>query len=336
MDEYVDAALRMLERCTNAPRRALIGNWVHDLPDEAYPGPNLDWLHEIVRFFDHWLKGIDNGVDGRAGADLLPATTTPPPEPFPATWPGALAERAAVAAGRMRASRRSSSPAATAARRRARRRRRRRPAVDVERLPHRATIGTRTALSWGAGGPPNGLARDLRLDDALGPDLHARAARRRPRRPRRPGSSSIESPMPVATAVVRLQDVAPDGTPFQVSAGVLNLTHRSSHAEPDAARARRVTRSACGCARPAIGSGPGIGSGCPSRRRCGRSSGRRHSPPTYRAPSRRRPAGPPRPARAAGRRAGDAGSGVQDDAARSARGRRRTVASHRSGRSSRT
>ena len=38
--------------------------------------------------------------------------------------------------------------------------------------------------------------------------------------------------MPVATAVVRLQDVAPDGTPFQVSAGILNLTHRASHADP--------------------------------------------------------------------------------------------------------
>jgi hypothetical protein len=31
---------------------------------------------------------------------------------------------------------------------------------------------------------------------------------------------------------VRLQDVAPDGAPFQVSAGILNLTHRSSHADP--------------------------------------------------------------------------------------------------------
>src|SRR3954465_7177363 len=62
MDEYVDAALRMLERCGNAPRKALIGNWVHDTPDEAYPGPNVDWLHEMVRFFDHWLKGLDNGA----------------------------------------------------------------------------------------------------------------------------------------------------------------------------------------------------------------------------------------------------------------------------------
>ena len=36
----------------------------------------------------------------------------------------------------------------------------------------------------------------------------------------------------VATAVVRLTDVAPDGTSSQVSAGILNLTHRSSHERP--------------------------------------------------------------------------------------------------------
>ena len=48
--------------CVNAPRKGLIGNWVHSFPDSAYPGPNLDWLHEMTRFFDYWLKGIDNGV----------------------------------------------------------------------------------------------------------------------------------------------------------------------------------------------------------------------------------------------------------------------------------
>ena len=42
--------------------KTLIGNWVHSLPDSAYPGPNVDWLHEVARFFDYWLKGIDNGV----------------------------------------------------------------------------------------------------------------------------------------------------------------------------------------------------------------------------------------------------------------------------------
>jgi hypothetical protein len=38
---------------------------------------------------------------------------------------------------------------------------------------------------------------------------------------------------PVATAVVRLTDVAPDGTSAQVSAGILNLTHRRSHERPE-------------------------------------------------------------------------------------------------------
>ncbi len=41
-----------------------------------------------------------------------------------------------------------------------------------------------------------------------------------------------ESSAPVATAVVRLSDVAPDGTSSQVTAGILNLTHRDSHASP--------------------------------------------------------------------------------------------------------
>ena len=71
MDGYVDSALRMSARCLNAPRRALIGNWVHALPDEAYPGPNLDWLHEVVRFFDHWLKGVENGVMDEPATDLF-------------------------------------------------------------------------------------------------------------------------------------------------------------------------------------------------------------------------------------------------------------------------
>jgi hypothetical protein len=106
--------------------------------------------------------------------------------------------------------------------------------TSVERFRHRATIGTRAGLSWGAGGQPNGVARDLRPDDALVPtftsapleaDLHVL------------GSATVElsweSPVPVATAVVRLEDVAPDGTPFQVSAGILNLTHRSSHEHPE-------------------------------------------------------------------------------------------------------
>src|SRR5262245_54821520 len=71
MDSYVDPALRMQERCT-APRRTLIGNWSHSYPDDAWPGPNLDGLHEVVRFFDRWLKGVDNGDIDAPDAGRLP------------------------------------------------------------------------------------------------------------------------------------------------------------------------------------------------------------------------------------------------------------------------
>ncbi len=242
MDEYVDAALRMLERCTNAPRRALIGNWVHSTPDEAFPAPNLDWLHELVRFFDHWLKGEENGVMSEPALVAFRHDWSPP-VPFPASLPGEwIAEPDWPPPDRVEQVLHLASGdlplvgALTDGR----------PPASVETFRHRATIGTRAGLAWGAGSEPNGLARDLRPDDALVPTFTSG-----------PldddvdvvGTAMVvlawESPVPVATAVVRLQDVAPDGTPFQVSAGILNLTHRDSHEhptrlEPDAVHEVRV------------------------------------------------------------------------------------------------
>ena len=67
--------------------RTLVGNWVHSFPDDAYPGPNLDWLHEMVRFFDRYLKGIDNGWE-REPAMTWFEHEWAEPEPFPREWPG--------------------------------------------------------------------------------------------------------------------------------------------------------------------------------------------------------------------------------------------------------
>jgi hypothetical protein len=105
----------------------------------------------------------------------------------------------------------------------------------ADTFEHRPTVGTRASLSWGAGGPPNGLARDLRPDESLGPTYTSD--------PLAEPLSILGVPAvvlhlavsaPVATAVVRLADVAPDGTSAQVSAGILNLTHRRSHEQPQA------------------------------------------------------------------------------------------------------
>ncbi len=236
MDSYVDAAMRMQAAC-EAPSRTLIGNWVHGWPSSATPGPNLDELHEIVRFFDFWLKGLPNGSD-QEPAIVWFEREYAEPEPFPTAFPGRWRAAAAYPhpstiaqewrfgggeqplAGTLRPfeSHGTGDPASPHA---------------VDRYRHRPTVGTRAALSWGAGGEPNGLARDLRPDDVLGPTYTSE-----------PLVAPVEilgvptvllylaTSAPVATAVVRLSDVAPDGTVAQVSAGILNLTHRDSHAFP--------------------------------------------------------------------------------------------------------
>ena len=51
------------------------------------PGPNLDELHEIVRFFDRWLKGIPNGADEEPAITWFEREYAEP-EPFPAALPG--------------------------------------------------------------------------------------------------------------------------------------------------------------------------------------------------------------------------------------------------------
>ena len=128
-----------------APRRAIVGNWVHEYPDDGYPGPNLDWLHEMVRFFDQWLKGVDNGYLDRPILTWFRREWAPP-EPS-RVWPGTWVARADVPAAGARetsvAGRRSCRCAGGL----------RQAAADggVERFLHRATTGTRAALSWGAG-----------------------------------------------------------------------------------------------------------------------------------------------------------------------------------------
>ncbi|MEA2608332.1 MAG: uncharacterized protein QOJ75_575, partial [Chloroflexota bacterium] len=236
MDSYVDAALRMQAGC-RAPSRTIVGNWVHGLPSSATPGPNIDELHELLRFFDRWLKGMPNGAADEPAVVWFErefADPVPFPEVLPGRWRAARAfPHPAVEArtwafaggslplvGRLLATDGPMDPPAAG------------PGPD--RYRHRPTLGTRASLSWGAGGPPNGLGRDLRPDESLGPTYT---------------SEPLEAPLeilgvpeavlhlavsaPVATAVVRLTDVAPDGTSAQVTAGILNLTHRRSNVRPE-------------------------------------------------------------------------------------------------------
>ncbi|MER7398550.1 CocE/NonD family hydrolase [Streptomyces sp. NPDC000151] len=62
-DPYRDTALRLVQHL-DAPVRGLIGPWSHQYPDRGLPpGPAIGFLQETLRWWDHWLKGEDRGVE---------------------------------------------------------------------------------------------------------------------------------------------------------------------------------------------------------------------------------------------------------------------------------
>lgn len=237
-DSYVDPAFRMQERCRSARIRTVVGNWVHSFPDDAYPGPNVNWLHEAVRFFGAHLRGDATGWDGQPALTWFERTWAEP-EPFPSVWPGRWRAAAAAPVPGVRPWMLRLGPGALAEDG---------PGGEpggagdaADALPHRATVGTRGSLSWGAGGEPNGLARDLRPDEARGLVYTSAPLERAVSIVGMPMAVlHVSATMPVATCVVRLSEVAPSGASALVSQGVLNLTHRRSDTDPEPLEPGRV------------------------------------------------------------------------------------------------
>src|SRR5687767_8523750 len=55
-DRYVRDQLVLYKNLTNNPQRISIGPWTHTQDD------HFDFAAEHLRWWDYWLKGIDNGV----------------------------------------------------------------------------------------------------------------------------------------------------------------------------------------------------------------------------------------------------------------------------------
>lgn len=61
-DGYINAVMNILENL-EAPRKGILGPWVHLYPNFGLPGPQIGFLQEALRWWDRWLKGIDTGVE---------------------------------------------------------------------------------------------------------------------------------------------------------------------------------------------------------------------------------------------------------------------------------
>ena len=217
-DAYTNAIPRLLEGL-KVPRLGLIGPWAHLYPHDGKPGPAIGFLQEAVRWWDHWLKGRDAGV---MNEPMLRAFIEDGPE------------NRETAAGRFVGEAAWPSPNIAP----------RRFSIDEGGLdrPGGSTTINVCSPAWtgsGAGewmgtGAPHEEPGDQRLDDGFSRCFDSAPLTERLEMLGAPTfEAEIAADRPVAQIGVRLCDVAPDGASRRVSYGVLNLTHRDSHAEPE-------------------------------------------------------------------------------------------------------
>jgi uncharacterized protein len=252
IDGYTNAVLRLLAGL-KGPRKGLIGPWPHTWPMESIPKPEIGYLQEVLRWWDHWLKGIDTGIMDEPMLrvwleEYLPPQTLVEEQPgrwvAEETWPSPrLAPRALRldADGVLRQAQASSGDGSAAAADPEA------PAADPEAAAangadERGRLRIRglqlcgaDAGAWCAEGQPADWAPDQR--GAEGQSLVFTSAPL-PERLEILGHAALRlrfaSDRPLALVAARLADVAPDGVSRVVAQQVFNLTHLEGHATAQA------------------------------------------------------------------------------------------------------
>ena len=222
-DGYSNAIFRMLEHL-DCPRRGLIGPWSHVYPHTGVPGPRIGFLQEVVRWFDHWLKGVDRGVEDDPVLRVWMQDSVPPHPSYDQrpgrwvaedTWPPPVEDREVLELSRSA----ELVPQGEA-----------RP-FEVSILSP-LSVGL-FAGKWCSYAAPPDLPHDQREED--GGSLVFQTDRLR-----EPlellGAPVVEVELradrPVAMVAARLSDIAPDGEATRVTYGLRNLTHRDGHDQP--------------------------------------------------------------------------------------------------------
>lgn len=218
-DNYMNTCAALVE---NVGAKAIVGPWVHQYPHTAVPGPAIGFLQEAIRWWDHWLKGVDNGVETDPAMRAYVLDSEPPnasPRHRAGTWvaeptwpPAGRAERAwALSAGGHLGGAGGK--------------------IDVAvKTPQHLGMATGEFFPMGLNAEMPG---DQAADDALSVcfdgkvldaplQLLGRAVLR----------AVVSSDEPLAFLAVRLNDVAPDGSSVRIAHGMLNLCHRDSAEQP--------------------------------------------------------------------------------------------------------
>ena len=216
-DAYKNAVPQLVEQ---VGAKGIVGPWVHKYPHFAVPEPRIGFLQEAQRWWDKWLKGIETGVEDDADyrAYVMDGVR-------PKAWYD-------VRPGRWSA--------------------RKGPATDVASLKLGAggTLGKGSAFEALVASPAHcgaaageycaiwlgpEMPSDQRVDDAFSATFTGEALRDDIEIIGAPEVTlTLSADRPQGQVCVRLNHIHPDGASARISYGVLNLTHRDSHEDPEA------------------------------------------------------------------------------------------------------
>jgi hypothetical protein len=76
-DGYPNPPLRVY-RELNAPKKLLMGPWSHTYPDRSHCGPRINIYFELLRWWDCWLKEMNNGVTDEPSIQVYQQEFEPP------------------------------------------------------------------------------------------------------------------------------------------------------------------------------------------------------------------------------------------------------------------
>ncbi|WP_270556296.1 CocE/NonD family hydrolase [Bifidobacterium pseudocatenulatum] len=233
-DSYTDAILRLMKGLNKTPcNQAIIGPWGHTWPERGVPGPSIGYLQACVRWWDKWLKGINNGAQNDPTIRFYTqdsAHSTPDMTDRDGAWyqadafhTGADAEAMIMPFGGALACEPSTDPESFT------------EIVDASRVKHRSALVTGTQVdTWLPMGSPIDLPQEQTPDDKRSLCFTSAPLE----------EDLVISGQPVVKLRVgvdgrqgfvfaRLCDVWPDGTSELITRGNLNLCHRNSHEFPE-------------------------------------------------------------------------------------------------------
>ncbi|MGM0620088.1 MAG: CocE/NonD family hydrolase [Bacteroidota bacterium] len=222
-DGYSNAVFRLMENL-KVPRKGLIGPWGHKYPHLGGPGPTIDFLNEALRWWDRWLKDIENGIDE---------------EPMLRTWmQDTVSPVLAKRPGKWVAEKEFPSKNVTMKNLQLKN-----GEIDFEgNLPeydHPLKIQSPLSVGlfagkWCSYAASTDLPSDQREEDGgalvfetlpLKEGIEIFGATEL--------TLSLKSDKPIAMVAARISDVAPSGRATRITYGVLNLTHRDSDENPE-------------------------------------------------------------------------------------------------------